>query len=140
MVGGAQPIHGWWPPVAQCYIVEVVAMAPSTRFSAPPHTPPKILMTEGALEQREATPSPPQMSCFITYTHFHRPHLRCFPTVVLTELALSLPPLRQAEGAPATSTDEMANALAGPSSFVDGLCSPTPSVSVVASLCVAVVL
>jgi hypothetical protein len=36
---GAQPIHGWWAPVAQCYKERVGTTARSTRFTAPPHTP-----------------------------------------------------------------------------------------------------
>jgi hypothetical protein len=39
MVGGAQPIHGWWAPVAQCYKERVGATARCARFTAPPHTP-----------------------------------------------------------------------------------------------------
>jgi hypothetical protein len=39
LVGGAQPIHGWWAPIAQCYKERVGATARSTRFTAPPHTP-----------------------------------------------------------------------------------------------------
>jgi hypothetical protein len=38
-VGGAQPIHGWWAPIAQCYKERVGTTARSTRFTAPPHTP-----------------------------------------------------------------------------------------------------
>jgi hypothetical protein len=54
------------------------------------------------------------------------------------EPALSLPPLRQVEEAHATSTEEMANPSAAPSSLVDGRCPPTPFLSVVLCLCVVV--
>jgi hypothetical protein len=134
LVGGAQPIHGWWAPIAQCYIEEVGATARSTRFTAPPQTPPTTLATEGALERREAPPSPPQTSCFITRTRCHQPHLCRFPNSALTEPAPSLPPLRQAEEAPATSTGEMANPSALSPSIVDGLCSSTPLLSCSLSL------
>jgi hypothetical protein len=108
MVGGAQLIHGWWGSVAQCYIEEVGVTARSTRFSTPPHTPATTLATEVALERQQGPPSPSCTSCFITRTCCHRPHLRRFPTATLTEPAPSLTLLRQAEEAPATSTDEMA--------------------------------
>jgi hypothetical protein len=52
-----------------------------------------------------------------------------FPNVAFVEPAPSLPPLRQAEEVPTTSTEEMANPPAAPSSLVDGLCSPTPFLS-----------
>jgi hypothetical protein len=136
--GGAQPTHGWWTLVAYCYIEEVGVTARGTRLSAPPQTPPTTLAIEGALEWREASPSPPWTSCFITRTQCHRPHLRHFPNAAFIEPASSLPPLRQAEEAPATSTEEMANPPAAPSSLVDGRCPPTPFLSVVVSLCVVV--
>jgi hypothetical protein len=43
----------------------------------------------------------------------------------LTESAPSLPPLRQAEEAPATSTEEMANTSAPSPSIVDGRFTPS---------------
>jgi hypothetical protein len=46
LVGGAQPIHGWWAPVAQCYKERVGATARSTRFTALPHTPTPQTLTD----------------------------------------------------------------------------------------------
>jgi hypothetical protein len=68
--GGAQLIHGWWAPAAQYYIEEVGATTRGTRLFAPPQTPPTTLVTEGALERREALPSPPRKSCFIVTPRF----------------------------------------------------------------------
>jgi hypothetical protein len=99
---GRQPIHGWWAPIAQSYIEEVGATARSTRFAVSPQTPSTTLATEGALEWREAPPSPPRTSCFITHTQCDRPHLCRFVNAALTEPAPSLPPLHQAEEAPTT--------------------------------------
>jgi hypothetical protein len=39
LIGGAQPNHGWWAPVAALY-KEVGAGAHSTRFTAKPLAPP----------------------------------------------------------------------------------------------------
>jgi hypothetical protein len=136
---GAQPIHGWWAPVAQCYIEEVGAMAHSKRFTAPPQTPPTTLATEGALERREAPSSLPRTSCFITRTRCHRPHLRRFPNSALTEPVPSLSPLCQAEEAPTTSTEEMANPSAPSPSIVDGQFPPSTSFLVLLVVLVSLV-
>jgi hypothetical protein len=53
----------------------------------------------------------------------------------LTESAPSLPPLRQAEEAPATSTEEMANTSAPSPFIVDGRLPLLPFLSVVSSSC-----
>jgi hypothetical protein len=115
--GGAQPMA----PVSQCYTEEVWPRLAVRDSPAPPHTPPTTLATEGALERREAPPSPPRTSTFIARTRCHRPRLRRFSTAALTEPATPLLPLRQAEDTPATSTDMMANIPAASPSLPDGL-------------------
>jgi hypothetical protein len=109
--GRGRPTDKWLVgPVAQCYIKEVEGHGSRYEIlcaATHPTYKSTTLATEGALERREAPPSPSRTSCFITRTRCHRSHLRRFPNATFTEPTPSLPPLGQGEEAPATSTDEM---------------------------------
>ena len=84
----------------------VGATARITRFACaatnPTHKP---YRPEGALERREAPPPPPP-STFIARTRCHHPELRRPRVITFAEPDS---PLRLAEAAPATPTDDMAS-------------------------------
>jgi hypothetical protein len=123
--GRGRPTDPWLVgPIAQCYIKEVGATARGTWFCAatnPTYNP----------SDRGSTRAVGSATIAAVDVLLH--HSYTVPSTASTQLPQRRPhragvvslPLRQAEEAPATSTEEMANPSTTSSSLVDGRCSPT---------------